>query len=44
MTEWYSTDYQLWNSLTIKKGTMVRNPFKAQKGKNWYKKNLGGKK
>jgi hypothetical protein len=37
MTEWSSTDYQLWNSVTIKQGMMVRNPFKVQNGKNWYK-------
>jgi hypothetical protein len=43
MTEWSSTDYQLWNSMTIKKGMVVRNPFKQQNGKNWYK-NLKGKK
>jgi hypothetical protein len=37
MTEWSSTDYQLWNSLSIKKGMMVRNHFKLQNWKNWYK-------
>jgi len=38
MTEWSSTDYQLSNSLTTKKVMMVRDPFKIQNGKNWYKK------
>jgi hypothetical protein len=33
MTEWSSSDYQLWNSLTIKKGMLVRNPFKVHNGK-----------
>lgn len=41
MTERSSTDYQLWNSLIIKKGLMVRNPFKEQNEKKRYK-NLGG--
>jgi len=40
MTEWSSADYQLWNSMTIKKGMVVRNPFKQQNGKNLYKKKL----
>jgi len=39
MTEWSSADYQLWNSMTIKKGMVARNPFKQQNGKNLYKKN-----
>jgi hypothetical protein len=37
MTEWSSADCRLWNSLIIKKGMMVRNPFKEQNGKNRYK-------
>jgi len=37
MTEWSSADCQLWNSLIIKKGMMVRNSFKEQNGKNRYK-------
>lgn len=43
MTEWSSTDYQLWKSMTIKKGVVVINPFKQQNGEKWYK-NLKEKK
>jgi hypothetical protein len=38
MTQRSSADYQLWNSMTIKRGMVVRNPFKQQNGKNLYKK------
>ena len=37
VTEWSSADCQLCNSSTIKKGLLVRNPFKLQNGKNWHK-------
>jgi hypothetical protein len=38
MTEGSSADYQLWNSVTIKKGMVVRNLCKQQNGKNLYQK------